>query len=214
MPLVASQPLKEPHERFSQLLALGIRPSQAAAYVGYRWSDGCRESNARRLANRKRVRERADYWRRNQCQEILDAEREIIKQRLWLWHETDIGEFYETQEEPIVTPLGEVVRDADGNPLMRKVQRMKPFSEMTAEQRKAIKSLTYTDKGRPNLELYSALDANRDLRKMNGFDAARTLEDGDPLIRLPDNELFAELTRQAAELGVDVKMTFEVSSNE
>jgi len=166
-------------ERFAQLYALGIPPLAAARAAGFDWNgtkEG-NEGNARRLAQRPRIRGRIAYWRHNRDAQVQLELRRLIESRLLLWHETDIGDYYEERQEPFLDPKGNPVLDGDGNPIMKVVQRLKPFSELSSEQRRAIKSLTYTERGRPNLELYSALDANRDLRKMNGFDAAIAPED-------------------------------------
>jgi hypothetical protein len=209
-------PLKPRDEKFAQLYALGVPALQAARAAGFNWngSPAGNAANARKLAQRRKIRARIDWHRANRDAEALGELRHIVHDRLMAWHEVDIGDYYEKREEPFYDKDGEIVRNAEGNPVMWTVERMKAFSDLTPEQRKAIKSLTYTDKGRPNLELYSALDANRDLRKMNGLDVARAADDGDPAMRLGDKEFFAELARQAAELGVDVKMTFEVLGNE
>lgn len=121
--------------------------------------------------------------------------RHLVHDRLVLWHEVDIGDYYEKREEPMLDGNGEVVRNDDGALVMRTVQRLKDFSDLTPEQRRAIKSLTYTEKGRPNLELYSALDANRDLRKLNGFDAPTKSEDK---VHLSADEALDELLKKAA----------------
>jgi hypothetical protein len=50
-------------------------------------------------------------------------------------------------------------------------QRIKLFSELTPEQRLCIHSLTYTEKGKPNLKLYDKQDASKALRQLLGLDA-------------------------------------------
>lgn len=189
---VVSQPLKERDERFARLYALGIPALEAARASGFKFN-GTLEgnaANARKVAQRKRIRDRVAFWRNNRDAQVQAELRRIIESRLLLWHETDIGDFYEDREEPMLDPKGNPILDEYGHPVMRVVQRLRPFSEMSREQRRAIKSLTYTDRGRPNLELYSALDANRDLRKMNNFDAPVSPDEkdkdqqGDPLTTL------------------------------
>jgi|SRR5882672_235180 len=209
----AAAPLTRPkHERFAQLVALGLPLLEAARQAGYEWNGTAigNAANARRLAQRRRIKARVQWHRENRDAKAREEMRRIAEERLLLWHEADIGDYYEEREEPIFDRKGNPVRDVDGNIITRLVERPKPLSGLTLEQRKVIKSRSYTESGKLNLELYSAIDANRDIRKLNGLDAQPLPEEGDAALALPDDKLFAELTRQAAELGVDLKMTFEV----
>jgi hypothetical protein len=178
-----AEPLRDKEERFAQLYALGLPALEAAQKAGWRWNGSPQGNagNARKIAHRPSVRARVAYLRANRDKEAMAELRHIVHDRLMLWHEVDIAEFYETREEEVMFE-GEAVMvlDDEGRPvrpLTRLVQRLKNFADMTIEQRKAIKGLKWTETGRPNLELYSALDANRDLRKMNGFDAPTQVED-------------------------------------
>lgn len=207
-----SQELTRPkHERFAQLVALDMPSLQAAREAGYEWNGTPtgNAANARRLAQRRRIRERVKWWRGNQAAEVMAEKRRLLEEQLWLYRGTDIADFYETVEEPIFDRHGNVVADEEGKPLTRAVQRLRPFCELSRDQRRQIKSLTYTEKGRPNLELYSALDANRDLRKLNGLDMQRSDDGEENITRMSDEELHEALARQAAELGINVTLSYD-----
>jgi hypothetical protein len=53
---------------------------------------------------------------------------------------------------------------------MRKIERLKPFSALSPQQRMCIEGLTWTEKGKPNLKLFSKAKANKELRKLIGLD--------------------------------------------
>lgn len=161
---------------------------------------------------------------------VWDEKRKRIEERQWLWHDVDVAKFYEDVEEPwldgkgnaVVEPLmggdGNVVKNDLGEVIMRPVmrlrQRLRSFSDMPLEHRMCVESLTFTDSGKPNLKLYSKADANRELRKINGIDKAPSLDDSDPAMKLNDKDFFAELARQANDLGIDIRMTFEVDGRD
>ncbi len=196
-PASLANPLKPRDEKFAQLYALGVPALSAARAAGFTWkgSPEGNAANARRLAQRKKIKARIAQLRNKRDDSAMAELRHLVHDRLVLWHEVDIGDYYEKREEPMLDGNGEVVRNDDGALVMRTVQRLKDFSDLTPEQRRAIKSLTYTEKGRPNLELYSALDANRDLRKLNGFDAPTKSEDK---VHLSADEALDELLKKAA----------------
>ncbi len=206
-----SEPLsKIAHELYAHQRSIGIAITIAAENAGL----GRRSGAGSKLEQNTDVKARIAYLAAQE-KAVLDAKRKRIEERQWLWHEVDIAEFYEAVDEPAYDRKGEIMLDADDNPIMRKHNRLKPLSTIPPELRACIESLSYTESGRPILKLYSKADANRELRKINGIDKASSIDDSEAtLARLPDNELFQELTRQAAELGVDVKMTFEVFGNE
>jgi hypothetical protein len=206
-----AEPLQERHERFAQLVSVGVPVLPAAYRAGYNWN-GTPEgnaANARRLAQRRKIKNRISYFRSNRDAAVLAELRSLVEHRLTLWHETDIGDYFETREEPIFDKQGNAVCDPDGHVMTRCVERMKPFSELTVEQRKAIKSLTWTDSGRPNLEFYSAENANKELRKLNGLDMQRASDEEENFSRMSDEELHQALGRQAAELGINVTLSYE-----
>lgn len=199
-------PLKPRDEKFAQLYALGVPALSAARAAGFTWkgSPHGNAANARRLAQRKRIKARIAELRRKRDDDAMAELHHLVHDRLVLWHENDVGDYYERREEPMLDGNGEVIRDKEGNPMMRSVQRVKDFCDMTPAQRKGVKSLTYTERGRPNLELYSALDANRDLRKMNGLDAASKVDVNEKLDVTADDAL-NKLVDRIANLANKVK---------
>lgn len=208
--LPGSHPLsKFEHEQYAKERSFGTAITIAAERAGLSRRSGA----GSKLEQNEAVRERIGFLTA-QVKEVLDEKRRRLEERQWLWHDVDIHDFYEVVDEPAYDRKGELMLDADGNPIMRKHNRLKPLSSIPVELRACIESLTYTESGRPILKLYNKSDANRELRKINGIDAPRLGDDVDPAMRLDDAKFFQMLAREAAELGVDVKMTFEVSSND
>jgi len=202
-----SKPLsKHSHELYAHERSFGTAITIAAERAGL----GRRSGAGSKLEQNQEVKDRITFLALQE-KAVWDEKRRRLEGWPWLIHDADIAQFYERVEEPVFDRKGEVVRDAEGNPLMRKRDRLKPLSKIPAELRQCIDSITQTESGRVNLKLYSKADANRELRKINAIDKAPSLDDGDPAMKLKDNEFFAELARQANELGVDVKMTFEVN---
>jgi hypothetical protein len=197
------------HERVATFLAHGFPQLEAARHGGY---PDISPENARRLAQRPEVRERVLFLRRGE-KAIREEMRRIAAERLMLWHECDIADFYEDVEEPIFDAEGLPVCGADGRVMTRWAQRLKPFGKIPRDLRMCIDSLTYTERGRPNLKLISKLDANRDIRKMNGLDIQRDVNESDEFRTKSDGEVFAELARQAAELGIEIGVTFNGAGN-
>lgn len=210
-----SLPLREKEERFARLYAVGVPALECARAAGYRWNGSCEgnAANARRLAQRPKIRARIAYLRENRDKEIREELRRITEQRLMLWHETDIGDYYEEREEPFTDPKGNPVLDGEGIPVMRIVQRLKPFSELTREQRRAVESLTYTERGRPNLKLHSAFDANRDLRKMNGLDTPLSPDQQKSESEMSDDEALINLAKTVAALANKIANIDESQTN-
>jgi hypothetical protein len=155
-------------ERFAQMRSLGLPSLEAAREAGYA---AMSPENARKLANKPHVLARVAYLCRRDA-EAFDERRAILAERQWLIHESDIADYYEDAEEPGLDAKGNVIHDAQGKPVTRIVQRVKPFSALTREQRMVIDGLTFTEHGTPNLKLASKVEANRELRKLYGLDAA------------------------------------------
>jgi hypothetical protein len=206
---VGSEPLAGKLERFAQMLALRLPPDAAAREAQYPASGEpvTFAANARKRARLASVRSRVK-WLARQEEEVLAVKRERLEERLWAWHESDIGAFYHMVDEIVFDADGMPILGADGEPKTRTVERLKLFSEMPPEQRLLVKSLRYTERGKPNLELYGADDANRELRKLNGLDVQRTAGEAN-FDRMSDAQIFHELARQASELGVNVTLSID-----
>ena len=115
----------------------------------------------------------------------------------------DIADYYNEVERPVLDKEGEPVIDPEsGKPKTRMVQEIKPFSQMTPEQRFSISSLKYTDSGRPNLEFYPKPHAVAELRKMLNIGmSSRT--DADEFSEMSMEELKEMAAREALALGLN-----------
>jgi hypothetical protein len=141
-------------EVFARLRSRGFSPLPAAREAGY---PDITPKNAQKMAQDQRIRARVAYLTRQE-EEVLAEQRQILLERQWHWHDSDIADFFERAEEP-VTRDGKLVLKQDGTPLMR-----------PREQRLCIESITWTERGKPNLRLYSRAEANKELRKLLGLD--------------------------------------------
>lgn len=113
----------------------------------------------------------------------------------------DIRDYYNEVDRPVLDKDGDpVIDETTGTAKTRVVQEIKPFSEMTPEQRFAISSLKYTDSGRPNLELYPRTHAKTELRKMRGI-GVQGAEEGDEFSRMSREELRAFIARELGAIG-------------
>jgi hypothetical protein len=163
-----SNPLRAKHEVFARSLARGLSPTAAAREAGYPTATPSDIANARKRSHHPGIRARLAYLVRDE-EAVLREQRAILMERLWLWHDRDIADYFEEAEEPLLHQ-GQAVLGEDGRPIMRRVQRLKPFAALSPEQRVCIESLTWTEKGRPVLKLYRADEANKELRRMQGLD--------------------------------------------
>lgn len=202
-----AKPLRKPeHERFCRLRAQ-LRPKadayRQAGLVSK--SDHDAAGNASRLERRQDVANRIAYLSRQE-DEILQAKRQRIEEFLWTVHEVDIGEMWEMIEVERTDRKGNVIKDADGNPLMKSVQRPKPIENMPDDVRRAVEAITINDAGYVVPKPYSKMQANQELRKLLNIGTI-TRDEGE-LSRLSDAELVAELARQAKELGVEIDLSY------
>lgn len=198
-----SAPLANPKwEMYAQERALCSSRMLAYRAAGFKSQDdhaAC--GNAAKLERKHgAVRDRI-AWLCRQPEEVLRGKRQRIEEFKWNTLNADIGDYYVMVERPILDKEGDPIRDKSGKPMMRLVQDVKPFAEMTPEQRSVIQSLKYTDSGRPNLEFYSKMTAMIELRKMLGIGAAaQTIGDEFSDMTLP--ELAAFIMREQAAIGI------------
>jgi hypothetical protein len=169
LPLTVPQPgLKRGcagYERAARARARGLDALPACREAGY---ENITPANARKLVNKPVVKARVAYLMLDE-EAVLREQRQILMERQWLWHESDIADYFYLVEEPMLYE-GKPVLDAAGEPVMRKVERPKPLEELSREQRLCIDGITWTERGKPNLKLYSKADANKELRKLLGID--------------------------------------------
>lgn len=170
------------HELYARERALGQPITHAAQRAGL----GKRTGAGSKIEAAEDVRARI-AWLAREDDEIVREKRRRLEERQWLIHDCDIATFFEDVEEVENDDNGNPKLDPDGNRIIRKRQRLKHFSEIPAELRMCIEGLTYTEKGRPNLKVYSKQDASRELRKLLGLDAPTKSEltgaDGGPIIQ-------------------------------
>ncbi len=153
-----SVPLPNPrHELYSRNRAAGLSPTESCRRIGVDPDNGAPTKFEKRRAVQQRM-----AWLCRHEPEVAHERKRYAEERLTLVHDHDIGEFYEVAEEPVFGKTGIVGH--------RTVQRPKFFSDMTREQRLCVKAYSVTDSGKPNLELHSMIDANRDYRKLHGLD--------------------------------------------
>ena len=164
--------------------------------------------NASRLERRKDVAARIAYLSRDE-EGTLREKRKRLEEFLWTVHETNYTAFFTTVDELMFNEDGEILRDENDKPLTRKAVRLRPFEELSPDQQHMIESLKYTEKGRPVLGLYSKMQANTELRKLLGFNLSADEPTAGEFERMSDRQLFAELARQAQELGVNVTLTYD-----
>lgn len=177
------------HEHYARKRSLLMPRLEAARAAGY---ENMTAGNAAKLDRNRKIATRIAYLCRQE-EDILKAKRQRIEEFLWNIHEVNYADFWSPDDK--------------GR------QHLKPFSELPLEHQHVIQSLKYTEKGRPVLELYSKLQANMELRKMLGIGAVAA--DGmDEYSRMADVELFATLRREAAELGIDVDLTYRFKGSE
>jgi len=206
--LPGSNPLRNvKHEAYCRERALQVEGAIAYRRAGFESIDHhAARGNAAKLERRADVQDRIAFLCR-QDEEILREKRRRLESYLWLAHETNRADFYETVEEP-VTKNGVLVLDGEGKPEVRRWQRLKLFSDLTPEQQALIEGVKYTEGG-PALDTVTRQWANQELRKFLGTDKAGR-GDGDDLARLSDSDLLTELARQARDLGIDVQLTYGI----
>lgn len=197
-----SRPLANPkQEAYAKERALCSSRMVAYRNAGFESEDDhAARGNAAKLERKQAVRDRI-AWLCRQDEDVLRAKRDKLEALKWSMINVDIGQYFVMVERPVLDKEGKQTFDAGGNPCMRIVQDVKPFSDMTSEQRSVIQSLKYTDSGRPILEFYSKQWAVVELRKMLGIGPnAHTVGDEFADMTLP--ELASFIMREQAAIGL------------
>lgn len=220
-PTLGSVVLRKPwHERYARARSL-LRPKIEA----YRYARGIEEQpgdtkekihairgNASKLERRKDVQARIAFLSR-QDEEVLAAKRQRLEEFLWSVHEVDPADLWEIVESPKLDADGEPIIDENtGEAVMERHQRLRFMAELPEDVRRTVQSIKYTESGRPQVERYSAMQANQELRKLLGIGAS-TDRDGNEFERMSDRELIGELSRQAQELGVNVTLSYQMGDD-
>lgn len=216
VPPVGAKPLRNPrHERFCRLVST-LMPKAEAYRCAFGLVDPLDDKqfhavrgNASKLERRKDIQDRVAYL----CQqpdELWLQKRDRIERFLWLAHDSDPGELWETVEKEKTDDDGEPILDAEGKPKMVRYQRLKLMSDLPDDIRRTVESIKYTDSGRPQVECYSKMQANQELRKLLGIGAVRDDLTGGEFERMSDQQLISELSRQANELGINITLTYGI----
>jgi AcrR family transcriptional regulator len=161
-------------------------------------SDQAASSNASKLEREvPAIRARIAYLSRDR-DALIGEKRKRLEERLWLYHDGNVADYWETIEAEARDKKGEVVISADGQPKTRKITRMKDISQLTPEQQLRIESIHVNEAGIASPKLYSASWANGELRKFHSMGAQASEDNG--VQRLSDAELIAQLANQAVKV--------------
>jgi hypothetical protein len=193
------------YEKYCRLRASAQPRIPAYREAGWETSDDDDAySNACRLERRPAVRERIEYFSR-QDEELIAEKRQRIEGQLWAIHEADIGDYFETYEAAKVGKDGKLETNGDGKMLTVRKQRLRLLSDLPPEVRKTIEHVQLDARGNVVPQLYSKLQANAELRKM--LNIGRT-DDRSDLSRLSDAELIQQLADTAKELGIEINLNY------
>ena len=163
-------------------------------------------SNVYRLEKRKNVQDRMAYFCR-QDEKVLQEKRKRIEEVLWLVHEANVADLWETIEVRKLDKEGNPVLGKDGNAVMEKIQRPRLLSELPEDLQRVVESVSIDGHGRMVPKVYSKLQANAELRKLLKIDGVPR-ESGE-LTRLTTAELVAQLAQQAKALGIELDLSYQ-----
>lgn len=201
---IGSNPLrKRQHERFCWLLAQMRPKADAYRQAGFRSvSHHSANANAARLLARRDIADRISYLTRQE-EEVLQLKRARIEELLWMIHESNVADLWETYEDTKKDKAGNVVT-IDGRPVIVKRQRPKLLSDLPDDVQRIVESCGIDEHGRVIPKAYSKLQANAELRKLLNIGG---VVQSDEVTRMSTPQIVSEL--QA--LGVDVRLSVRVS---
>lgn len=206
-----TQPLSdERYERYAQSRALMKSKIDAYREAGFESrTDHDASGNASKLEREvPAIGLRIAHLCRTEREPILQAKRARLEERLWLYHDGNAADYWETIEVEVRDKKGCLVVDDKGNAKKRKLTRMRDLSELSIEQQLRIESITVNEAGIAVPKLYSAAWANEQLRKFHNM-GAQSREDHDAG-RLSDAELITQLAQQAKELGIEIDLSYRL----
>lgn len=191
--IVGSRALRHAaYERFAQAIATLKPPVVAYREAGLGGQDyHADRGNAARMLRRRDVQNRVEFFSR-QHEQIIGLKQRHLERLQWMVITANLADYYKTEEG-------------------RREPQLRPFCELTEDQQLMIESLKFTEKGKPVLQLYSKAQAHTNLCKMLNIGARSDDDDDREFSRLDDASLFAEIAREAKELGVDVEFTFRAN---
>ena len=85
---------------------------------------------------------------------------------LWLVHEANVADLWETVEVPKFDKDGNPALDKDGNAVMEEIQRPRLMSELPEDLQRVAESASIDGHGRMVPKVYSKLRANAELRTL------------------------------------------------
>jgi hypothetical protein len=138
----------ERYERYAHERALMKSKLDAYRAAGFASvSDQAASSNASKLEREvPAIRARIAYLSRDR-DALIGEKRKRLEQRLWLYHDGNVADYWETVDVEVRNKKGEMVLDADGKPKMRRITRMKDISQLTPEQQLRIGSIHVNEAG-------------------------------------------------------------------
>jgi hypothetical protein len=203
-----SKPLKNNMwERYARLRAQALPRHVAFREAGcIAKNDNVVGANASRLEKKPGVRERIEYLI-GLAQDRVAEKRAALEEQLWAVLEADIGAFWETYEAAKTGKDGKLATDQEGKMLTVRKQRAKLINDLPLEFRKLIEDVTVDRNGNVIPKLYSKSQANADLRKLLNIGRTEERPESD-VARLSDAELIQQLSDQAKQLGVQIKLDY------
>ena len=78
---------------------------------------------------------------------MIGEKRKRLEERLWLYHDGNVADYWETIDVEVRDKKGDVVVGADGKPKTRQMTRMKDLSQLTPEQQQRIESIYVNEAG-------------------------------------------------------------------
>jgi len=203
-----SKPLKNNlHERYARFRAQALPRIVAFRKAGNTAkNDKIADANSIRLEKKPGVRERIEYLI-SLAQDRIAEKRAALEEQLWAVLEADIGAFWETYETAKTSTDGKLATDQDGKMLTVRKQRAKLINDLPLEFRKLIEDVTVDRNGNVIPKLYSKAQANADLRKLLNIGRTEDRPESD-VARLSDAELIQQLSDQAKQLGVEIKLDY------
>jgi hypothetical protein len=207
-----TRPLRRPaHERYARARALLLPKVDAYLQAFGLDRSGmtpgqlhCARGNASRLEGGRGcpgMSDRIAYLTRGD-EKVLAEKRKRLEEFLWLVHEHDPRELWETAERPLLNKLGQPIKGPDGHPIMIKYQRAKAMEDLPDDVARIVQVVKITDSGEIVTETYSKMQANVELRKLLGIGNVPAAMGGDDLSTVSTAEIVAELQG----LGVDIRI--------
>jgi hypothetical protein len=155
--VVANMLADERYERYAHERALMKSKLDAYRAAGFAsLSDQAASSNAAKLEREvQAIVTRIAYMARD-MDGLRQEKRERLEERLWLYHDANVADYWETIDVEVRDKKGNVVVGADGKPKMRRITRMKDISQLTPEQQQRLESLHVNEAGIASPKLHSA----------------------------------------------------------